>query len=79
MCYVYIQWYDISCVILYVTHLNVSVRSVPMQRFSAIALIVLEKLRVHLTEYFIICQVMQGVEVPTFPVLLLRSILFGFR
>lgn len=50
-----------------------------MQRKSAITLTAHEKLLVHLTEYFIFCQEMQGVEFPNFPMLLLRSILCGFE
>lgn len=46
-----------------------------MHRKSAIILIAHEKLRVHLPEYFLINQEMQSVEVPNFPMLLLRSIL----
>jgi hypothetical protein len=38
-----------------------------MQRIPAITLILLEKLRVNLPEYFITCQEMQDVEVPNFP------------
>jgi hypothetical protein len=53
--------------------------SVPMQRISAITLILLEKLRVNSPEHSFICQEMQGVKVPNFPMLLLRSISFGFQ